>query len=327
MFKPVEQALAPSYRRLRRWKNQTLNLFDAPVIVLAYHRVTHLSSDPHQLAVTPENFQAQMHYLSQRCRCVRLDEEWSRLRGRAVAVTFDDGYADNLHQALPILAAAGVPATFFISTGTLGTQDEFWSDELAGLVLGEGDRPPRLALLAPGASADWPSATREQRRALHARLHALMLQRNAQGREEWLVQLRQWAGVARLGRQDYRALNQEELQALAASPWVTIGAHGVSHTPLALLAAEEQRQEIVGSKRRLEASLNRKVELFSYPFGGRGQYDGTTRRLCREEGFSRVVTTLPGQVHRWTDPLRLPRQMVRNWDAATFAARLESFWA
>jgi hypothetical protein len=66
--------------------------------------------------------------------------------------------------------------------------------------------------------------------------------------------------------------------------------------------------------------------VFSYPFGGRRQYDGTTRRLCREAGFRRAVTTLPGQVHRWTDPLQLPRQLVRNWDAATFAAQLESFW-
>ncbi|MBE0617638.1 MAG: polysaccharide deacetylase family protein, partial [Proteobacteria bacterium] len=128
-------------------------------------------------------------------------------------------------------------------------------------------------------------------------------------------------------RETHRALTVEELQALAASPSVTVGAHGVSHTPLAALPEEEQREEIVLSKRHLEGLVGREVVAFSYPFGGRPHYDRTTSRLCREAGFRCAVTTLPGQVHRWTDPFQMPRQLVRNWDAATFAAKLASFWA
>ena len=327
MLDALEQAVAPGYRRLRRLKNRGLNLLDAPVIILAYHRVTQLPSDPHQLAVTPENFRAQMLYLQQNCRCVRFEEDWSAARAPAVAVTFDDGYADNLYQALPILAAAQVPATMFICTGMLDGEGEFWSDELEQLVLGEGGRPPGFALHDREYGGNWPAGTRAQRQELHDRLHRGLLGIGARRREEWLDQLRRWAGTGRAGRAAYRALRREELRMLAASPVVTIGAHGVTHTPLAVLDEAEQRQEITQSKRELEALVGREVAIFSYPFGGKRQYDGTTRRLCREAGFRRAVTTLPGQVHRWTDPWQLPRQLVRNWDAGTFAARLESFWS
>jgi len=326
MLAAIEHTIAPTYRGLRQLKNRALNLLDAPVIILAYHRVTQLPSDPHRIAVTPDNFRAHMHHLRSTCRCVRLDEDWVGLHEPAVAVTFDDGYADNLHQALPILEEAGVPATFFISTGHLNTRDEFWSDELERLVLGERDYPHRLTLQDPEYGHSWPSASLAERLLLHDRLHPLMLKIGPQRREDWLMQFRRWAGVGQSARDAYRSLNREELRALAASPWVTIGAHGMTHTPLAVLAEEAQRQEISGSKRELEELLGLQVTVFAYPFGGRGQYDGTTRRLCQEAGFRRAATTLPGQVHRWTDPWQLPRQLVRDWDAQTFAARLESFW-
>jgi peptidoglycan/xylan/chitin deacetylase (PgdA/CDA1 family) len=152
-----------------------------------------------------------------------------------------------------------------------------------------------------------------------------MLQIKAGRRDEWLDQLRHWAGAGRTGRENYRALTREEVRTLAASSQVTIGAHSVTHTPLALLDDEEQRREILQSRRELEELTGREVALFSYPFGGRGEYDRTTRRLCSEEGFRRAVTTLPGQTHRWTDPFQMPRQLVRNWDLESFAAMMQRF--
>ena len=327
MLDAIEKAAIPLYRGLRRLKNRALNLLDPPVIVLAYHRVTLLASDPHQLAVTPDNFRAQMQYLARNFRCLRLEESWAGVNEPAVVVTFDDGYADNLEQALPILEEAGVPATFFICTGMLDSPREFWSDDLERLVLAGADYAGSFALQDPDYGGNWPCASPVQRQALHDRLHRAMLQVKAPRREEWLDQVRAWAGVGGEARDGYRALTREELCRVAASPMVTLGAHSVTHTPLALLSEEEQRLEIVRSRLKLEELTGREVTLFSYPFGGSRQYDSTTRRLCREAGFRRAVTTFPGQVHRWTDPFQMPRQLVRNWDLATFAAMMERFRA
>jgi peptidoglycan/xylan/chitin deacetylase (PgdA/CDA1 family) len=321
----VEERVAPLWRGLRRLKNRALSRLDTPLIVLAYHRVAHLAHDPYQLAVTPEHFRAQMGYLRDHCHCLRGEAKWSELRTPAVVVTFDDGYADNLHQALPILTATGIPATFFISTGQLDSEREFWSDELARLLQGDGVGAD-FELLDSVHGGRWPAQGAAQREALQRRLQRVMLKLEAPRREEWLQQLRDWRGSGAVPRSDDRALTRAELCQLANSPLVTIGAHGVTHTPLTVLAAEAQLGELVASREELQRLLGREVDLFSYPFGGRGQFDRTTRRLCRQAGYRRAVTTFPGQVHRWSDPWQLPRQLVRNWDAATFAARMEGFW-
>ena len=118
----------------------------------------------------------------------------------------------------------------------------------------------------------------------------------------------------------------EELRRLAASNWTTIGAHTVHHITLSVLAEEEQRQEIISARKYLEEFLQRKISVFSYPFGAKRDYTATTRRICREVGFSRAASNFPGQAHRWTDPFQIPRQLVRNWDLETFATMMRSFW-
>lgn len=326
MLAARERILAQPYRWLRRKKNNLLNFLDAPLVVLAYHRVADLEDDPHRLAVTPGNFRDQMLYLRDYCRCLRLDEEWPAGRRPAVAVTFDDGYADNLHQALPILAEAGIPATFFICTGNLGTREEFWPDELERLLLAGEDRSAVFSLEDSSYGGSWPTVSRAERQALFVHLHGAMLKVEPVRRAAWLVQLRRWAGVEREGRDSHRALSLAELRELASSPLVTIGAHGVTHAALSVLPAAGQQTEINGSRVFLEEVIGRPVDLFAYPFGGRRQYDKTTRRICREAGFRLAVTTLPGQVHRWSDPWQLPRQLVRNWDIETFARQMRSFW-
>ena len=325
------RAACASYRRMRRLKHRTLNLVDPPVVVLGYHRVAAKAFDPHLIAVSPENFRAQMHHLKRTCRLLRFEENWSATKEPAVAVTFDDGYADNLLQALPILEEVGIPAIFFISTFILDQprdrqRHDFWWDELELLVLGECAYPVCFRLKDREHGGTWPTETGDERRILYHTLHHLFLKSRAAQREDWLQQLRIWANRTNGGREADRLLTPEELRLLAASPWATVGAHTVTHTSLAALAEEEQRWEITASKQHLEELLGRPVTFFAYPYGASEHFNRATTRLCREAGFARAVSTLPGQAHRWTDPWRLPRQLVRNWDLETFAARLESFW-
>ena len=121
-------------------------------------------------------------------------------------------------------------------------------------------------------------------------------------------------------------MSVQELKSLAANRWVTIGAHTVSHNRLSSLPPEAQREEIVASKRHLEAWLGRGITTFSYPFGRRSDYTEESIALCRQAGFSRAAANFPGQAHRWTDPYQIPRHLVRNWPLEIFSARLRGFW-
>ena len=108
-------------------------------LILMYHRIDDPVMDPWGVCVTPGIFAAQMQVLAEMKVACPLSEIQAG-SGR-VAVTFDDGYADNLYTALPILKQHNVPATFFVVAGTVG-KPAFWWDELERVFFSH----PRLPL-------------------------------------------------------------------------------------------------------------------------------------------------------------------------------------
>ena len=307
-------------------RNRLLNYLDPPVLVLLYHRVTSLLSDPEMLAVTPDNFRSQMLFLKKNFPVVRFEENWAKVPKPAVTITFDDGYADNALEALPILEEVGLPATFFVSTGTIGSLKEFWWHELERLILEKQDTPPSFTLEDDRCGRGWPSGNLGERQEFYQGIVQLMTNADAAQRDNWLAQLRRWASAEDAISDTHRAMTLQELRLLSMSKWVTIGAHTVTHTQLSSLSPDKQREEIVASKKQLEAWLNREVTTFSYPFGRRCHYTSETVKLCREAGFTKVAANFPGQAHRWTDTYQIPRHLIRNWPIETFTEKLRGFW-
>jgi len=315
-------ALSPLVMAARLVQNRLAQ----PALILLYHRVATLAADPQLLAVTPDNFRAQMRHLKENFTLARLEDEWSRLDRPAVVVTFDDGYADNATEALPILEELQVPATFFVATSLLGTEREFWWDEVERLLLAQREFPAFFELGQGRGARRWPTAEAPQRARMYREILPILRQCLPQLRHDCLERLRFWAAAGAAGRSSHRVLSCEELRRLAASPLVTLGAHTVSHSSLSTLPLPRQREEIMASKKLLEELLAQRVRVFSYPFGTRGDYTAETVALCREAGFSRVAANFPGQWRADSDPFQLPRQIVRNWDLPTFKKQLERFW-
>src|SRR5512134_3796914 len=129
-------------------------------LILLYHRVAAPLTDPQLLSVTPERFAAHTAYLSRHFELVSLHELVGRrantgVGSRLVAVTFDDGYADNLSHAKPILESCKVPATVFVSTATLETGSALWWDELEHLLLRPSSLPHSLSVDIDGQRFEW----------------------------------------------------------------------------------------------------------------------------------------------------------------------------
>ena len=129
-------------------------------LILLYHRVAQPQRDPQLLAVAPDQFEAHLAMLRRRTNIMRLSEMVDRaaagkaLPRRAVAITFDDGYTDNLRIAEPILARAQVPATLFVATGYVETGRPYWWDAIDTAILGSS-LPSRLELPFPAGSRHW----------------------------------------------------------------------------------------------------------------------------------------------------------------------------
>lgn len=328
-------------------------------LILVYHRVVDLERDPQLLAVSPASFEAQMSILAENCRVISLDRLLAGLRRRivpdgSVVVTFDDGYSDNLTNAEPILAAHGVPATVFVSSGYVEARREFWWDELERIVLGPGTLPATVELrtsardfserltgdlsYSPEQARDdsaWNvlAATASPRQDLYRRLAAFMRPLPVADRETALRQLRALARVdpaagdpGHTPRPTHRQLTPEEVSTLDASPVVDVGAHSLNHTLLSGRTLREQRDEIVGDRDALGVMCRRQVRTFSYPYGGLDDYTGDTMEIVRGAGFAGACSNHLGVVKPWTDRFRLPRNTVRDWDASTFAAKVEGWF-
>ena len=326
----------------RRWR-RLANAVAQPPLILMYHRIALDDIDPWQLCVSPQNFAAQMEVLRDRRQPIRLTEltrelEEGRCPRGAVVVTFDDGYRDNLLEALPVLEAFDVPATVFCTAGVVGREEPFWWDRLAGLLLGPQSLPPALHLdmggnhrfieLQVAARYDAADRAADQRRQND---EAPTSARLAFYREVWgwlrplaesdrapvLDQIARWSTAA--GADVPRPLSREQAQTLAASPLIEIGAHSVTHAALSTLTPSAQRAEIVQSKVQLEALVGRPVLSFAYPFGDQGS---DTAALVREAGFRSSCTTEAAAVRARTDPFQLPRIAVGDWDGDTLARAL-----
>ena len=294
-------------------------------LILGYHRVSSSSGALDEVCVSPENFAEHLHELRKRAHPIRLSELVQHLKDgslpdKSIAITFDDGYADNLYTAKPLLEKYEIPATVFICTGYMGK--EFWWDELERLVLSSQADPRALRLRAGGAQFEWnPSqassevGNAEVRRQFRRSLYHFLLSLDIEDQTYAMGVIRSWAGVSSHSISPPRAMSEEELLRLADGGLMELGAHTSHHPMLPQLSFERQKEEIQSSKRDLEALLNEKIAGFSYP-NGRATVDA--KRLVREMGFTYACTSLHDVIRPGTDVYELTRFWQRNVDGDRF---------
>jgi peptidoglycan/xylan/chitin deacetylase (PgdA/CDA1 family) len=296
-------------------------------VILMYHRIAEPAFDPWGLAVSPARFKEQLEMLNRRRSPMGMDEFVDRSRRRqlpadAVAVTFDDGYVDNLKFAKPRLEAACVQATVFITTGQIGRAGEFWWDELARIVLrsraaidvqvpiGGHLRPLRFT----GAPEEAPRPTwrawsppATAREAAYLELWRWLQESRPEERETGMARLRALPSAA--AEDDSRAMDRAELSQLT-SVSISIGAHGVSHQPLPSLAPEARAAEIRQSGETCRSIAGQPVEGFAFPHGAA---DDATRRLVAEAGYRWACSTESRGIRPGDDSYSLPRLQVADW--------------
>jgi peptidoglycan/xylan/chitin deacetylase (PgdA/CDA1 family) len=264
-----------------------------------------------------------------------------------VVVTFDDGYADNLHNAKPLLERHGVPATIFLASGFIGSGNRFWWDELDRLLLQPGRLPKNLRLNINGKTRRWQlgdsahysrAEFRRHRRwrawedaptprhSLYKSLWGQLHRSTDEEQRKVISELRRWAGPVEDGRPGHRLLSLEQASLLANDNLIEIGAHTVNHPSLSLLPLKSQRHEILESKARLEDLVGFPVTSFAYPYGKRSDYSAQTVTLLQESGFTCACSNFPGTVTRSTDAFQIPRIQAEDWDGDEFARQLKEWF-
>jgi peptidoglycan/xylan/chitin deacetylase (PgdA/CDA1 family) len=292
--------LAKGRSLLRRWGDR----WRRGAFVLLYHRVDTHRDDPFGLRVRPGRFEDQLAMLHERWHVVPLPALVAGMRAGesvegCVAITFDDGYEDNLRVALPALEREDLPATVFVVSDGLAA--EFWWDRLTRLWRSRRGEP----------SDDF--------RQLHRRLRGLP----PGERTGALDALAAEPTLEEAAAPDppARSVTPDELARLGAHDLIEIGAHTRTHPFLPDLDADAQRSEIVGSRTDLEDVLGRPVTGASYPFGG---YDPISVLAATEGGFAYACAAMTGICTASTHLFEIPRFTVGDWTGEELDRHLQA---
>lgn len=323
-------------RRIRRWFRSR----GGPAILM-YHRIATPAVDPWDLAVSPEHFAEQLESLRAHRTTLSLDSLVARLQSgdlprNAVALTFDDGYVDNLVQAKPILEAAGIFATVFLTTGLIGSGEEFWWDELARMVLlhaepvsttltlGTEFLPIELPPIDPQEEprAPWrgwqqPVTAREK---VYLAIWQALWCRPPNSRKAAIEQLRLFFAPAPPNPEDL-PMEVEDVRKLV-SDFISVGAHGRFHQPLISLPVEAGFEEMVRTREEAEAMSALPVNGFAYAHGA---CNPQIIEMARRAGYRWACCTNENAVDRKSADLHaLPRIAVGDWSGRTLLAKLSA---
>ncbi len=284
------------------------------LLVLNYHRVGEAADsmlDRGIYSATQDEFDRQLDFLKRQFDVVGVSDlaQVMSERGRAVLITFDDGYRDNYEYAFPVLKRHGLPATFFLTSGFIDTTALAWWDEIAWMVHSSRERwlfpfdvlPELLTLSSP---ADRETAI--------TRLLQVYKALPADETEKFLEDLGIRAGTGRGSPELARDLwlSWDMIREMDRGG-MDIGGHTVSHPVLSRHSLEAQRHEIVESKERIEAMIGHPITAFSYPVGHPESFTEETKNLLIEAGYHWAFSfsggfALPGKV----DQLNVPRVAV-----------------
>lgn len=290
------------------------------LLVLTYHRV--LPRPDAMYFTTPDiaTFRHFMQALVEDFRVLPLAEALRlqrarKLPARSVAVTFDDGFADNVTEALPVLSALQVPATFFIATGYLGGGYMFNNAVI------EACRQAPAGVWATGTEefGDLRTDGPETRPRLAEQMIYRLKYDDAGRRRECAERLLE---SARATMPAGLMMTHDQVRELWGAG-MDIGGHTRSHPILARISAQQAEDEIRQGKADLEEIIGSPVALFAYPNGQPGQnYLPRDVALVRQAGFSGAVSTAWGFSDDLTDPFQIPR--VGSWgqSAWRFSTRL-----
>jgi peptidoglycan/xylan/chitin deacetylase (PgdA/CDA1 family) len=305
-------------------KRYILNRVDNPAIVLLYHRVSRHTIDPQQLSVTPDHFYDQVDFLKKNYSLLGVEEfthyvtKGKKIPSKSVVLTFDDGYADNYWEALPILESLGAQALFYITTSNLNTCNELWWDDLERILLGDDILPHHIETSNGRQILRFPTSSTAERLNSYHSLHRYCKYSAPAARNGMIENLRQSAEIGAEGRKSHRLMTTEELKNLSDSASSVIGAHTLNHPVLSILNYEQQQEEIIQSKVFLENLLNYPIQHFSYPYGSKKDYNKESIRICHENGFKMVSSNYYDHVHSWTNCFEVPRILIRDWDKQIF---------
>jgi peptidoglycan/xylan/chitin deacetylase (PgdA/CDA1 family) len=276
-------------------------------LVVGYHRVVKDFDASKSLSISPmltstRTFEKHLDWIGLRYRFVSLDELAVRMGNNKTtgkplaAVTFDDGYRDVYQNAFPILKRKGIPAAVFVVTNLIGTDRLLVHDELHLLLLAMLAQPcisreRRWRDLVAILGLTEHQSDRLTRRLVDANnpfqaTRALLESAPVSALERFVDVLRDRFRFQESDLERFRMLDWDMLSEMIAN-CVTVGSHTRSHAMLAHESSQVIRDEVDGSRRKLEQQLGVPIRHFAYPDG---KFNANVIQAVADAGYRTAFT-------------------------------------
>lgn len=313
--------------RLLQWQHRR------QALILTYHGVIHSSDNSYnnRNAISAQEFEQQMAYLSRNYRAMALPELVRRLKAGeplpryTVVITFDDGFRNNYSVAAPILKKYGLPATIFLATAYVNSPKlGLWTERVDWLL--QSATLPVLEFAIDGEVRQLALQTTRDRIIASDQVRDYLKRLPPAEREQAIVALQ-----SRIGRvreidhsleERYAFLTWEQARELQSAQ-ITFGSHTYSHAIMSGLSTAEAHFELTESRSLIEAELGTACTLFSYPNGSARDFGRRDRELLQKLGYAAAVSQLPGFNDHRTDRFALRRiNISRSSDFNYFLAKI-----
>ena len=281
--------------------------------ILCYHGIVRSALPiPDYCFLDVKHFESQMHWLARnRFPVVPLSEAlpdllMGRLTEPTVALTFDDGYRNNLDVALPILQKFNFPATIFVATGFIGSLKTIWPNRVLHALQSTavekvtwGGRSFQLSRIAGRKKAN---------KLLQARVKELA----PAAPDEAAAEIERLLHVPEnpdMGHDSpFAMMDRDEIRRGADSGLLEFGAHSVTHPILSALDDERVRREVKQSVQAIRLMVPQPSPCFAYPNGRPVDFDSRCISHLKENDIPFAVSTVEGTNRPGADAYRLARR-------------------
>lgn len=304
-------------------------------LILCYHSVSDRRTEQSAvidtgITVDADMFEQHMNILRNEYHPITLDdladglEHKKPIPRRSVAVTFDDGFADNYHIAAPIMEKYNIRGTFYLAVDAVRRQELPWYCRLHYLFHKAAEMS--FVLNDPETGKVWHCGnTAEKNKAEQFYAKSCVALDNEQI-EQRIVQIESWFGY-KLDLPQFipGMMTFDQAKELRQRGHI-IGSHALSHGTSGLLTADQLHREIGGANKILEQELGEPVRHFSYPHPYQidPQWNEASLKETQKLGYKTAVLTRQGLVRQDANPLLLPRLYISNVPANAFRWKIET---
>ena len=296
--------------------------------ILTYHAITDEPPPLKDWCFLPaSSFAEQMRLLS-RLR-INVMSLWvaadqlakGQLQGNCVAITFDDGYRNNITKALPILEQYGYPATIFLVSDLVGKKTALWPNRVIAAI------SETTCEMIQFREHTFDLSATEKKCWASRKLQELVKQESGENPglavEEIETACKTTIDPDFDVNHPFAVLDQAEIREVAGKGLIEFGGHSTSHPILSKLPDSRIEHEVGGSVRSIEAITGQACRTYAYPNGALADFDERSVESLKSTNVEYAVSTVQARNRRVDDPYRLSRWDIgSNTTPLKFAATL-----